>query len=167
MSHDANSVINGTYHFCLVQIIKMMCNITFFGHVIHLVLALAFCDADSIVNGRTATVSSRWSKWGEMWCFGHVVPLALVLELHDTNGIKNDTTAIFTSRQLKYDATWQLGHWHHMVPLASRMASLQSLNQDNWNEMQHDSLVMWCHWHWHQCHMIPTTSSMAPLHSLH
>ena len=36
----------------------------FFGHVIHLVLALASCDADVIVNGTTAFVNSRQLKWG-------------------------------------------------------------------------------------------------------
>ena len=33
--------------------------------------------------------------------------------------------------------------------IVSSMASLHSLDQDNWNDVQHDFLVMWCHWHQH------------------
>ena len=40
------------------------------------------------------------------------------------------------------------------------------LRSKNQNEVQHDFLVIWCHWYWHQFHIMPTTSSMAPLHSV-
>ena len=54
-------------------------------------------------------------------------------------------------------------HWwqdqHHMMPMVLAMASLYFLGQDNWIKMQHDFLVMWCHWHWH--YMTPMTLSVA------
>ena len=34
--------------------------------------------------------------------------------------------------------------------------------QNNWNKVQHNFLVMWCHCCWHQCHMTPAFSSMPP-----
>ena len=56
------------YHcICFIKIVKMDCNISY--NVMHLVLALTACDADSIINGTTAFVSSWWSKWGTTWHF--------------------------------------------------------------------------------------------------
>ena len=52
-----------------------------------------------------------------------------------------------------------------MVPLALvSVALLYSLSQDDWNEVQHEFLVMWYHWCWH--HMELMVLSMAPLHTL-
>ena len=41
-----------------------------------------------------------------------------------------------------------------------------SFGQDDWNEMQHDNLVMWCHWNWCWHYMMLSAFSAAALHSL-
>ena len=51
------------------------------------------------------------------------------------------------------------------MPMVSKMRPLHSLYQDDQHKVQHNSLVTWCHWHWHQCHIIPTASSVVPFHS--
>ena len=41
---------------------------------IHLVLTLASCDADDIINDTAAFVRSRYSKWVQHNSFGYVIP---------------------------------------------------------------------------------------------
>ena len=43
---------------------------------------------------------------------------------------------------------------------------MHSIGPDTINEVQHDLLVMWCHWHQHQYHMMLMVSPMAPVYSL-
>ena len=45
------------------------------------------------------------------------------------------------------------------------MAPLKHLGQDNQDEVQHDFLVMLCHWHWCQHCMMLMALSMAPQNS--
>ena len=64
----------------------------------------------------------------------------------------------------------EVQHWHwcgHDVMHMAKMAALHSLGQDNRHKMQLDFLVILCHWHCHQCHIMPTVSSMASLHSVY
>ena len=42
-----------------------------------------------------------------------------------------------------------------MLLMASSIAPFHSLCQNDWNEVQPDCLVMYCHWHWHKQHVIP------------
>ena len=114
------------YHcICLVKIFKMRHHITFLGHITYLVLALASFDTDGIVNGPTAFLSSRWSKWDATLCFGHVTPLASAP--HD---------AICGS------IMWSHWNWcqHHVIQKALPMAPLHFSDQDGGNEVQHDIL---------------------------
>ena len=103
VSHDANSVINGTIPFLrsrwsksnfldmwylwhhhqhhvmpmasLMALLYLFGNTVnwndmqhdFFVHLMHMVPALEPCDADHIINGTTAFVSSRLSKWDATW----------------------------------------------------------------------------------------------------
>ena len=46
------------------------------------------------------------------------------------------------------------------------MAPLHFIGQDNQHGVHDDLLVIQCHWHWHQCNMMPSTSSMAPLYTI-
>ena len=50
------------------------------------------------------------------------------------------------------------------MPVALWIVLLHSLGQENWNNVQHNILVMWCHLFWCQCHMMPTVISMEPFH---
>ena len=80
---------------------------------------------------------------------------------------------------------WHSCHWYHMMPLVlvSHEAIGISVNV-TWCLQHHKwhryifqvkmtevrcsmtFLVIWCHWHWHQHHVIQTVLLMAPLHSL-
>ena len=125
--------------------------------------------------------------------FGLVMPLELLLISHDAKGIVNDTNAFTRARRLKWHSTWL---FDHMVPLAMVLSShdangiktapLHSLDQDNWNDFQHDifghdfqhdifghvmslasaswTLTLTHHWHWHD--VMPVASSKWPLYSL-
>ena len=136
------------WHWCLCQVMLLHCV--------------------SIINGTTAFVRLRWSKWSATWPSGHLMLLALASEsimptawsmapLH--------SLAKYNCREMPCDAiaigvriTCHRQHhqWHHCI----------SLGKDDQNELQHDLSVMWHNLHWHQCHIILVVSSMAPLHSL-
>ena len=52
---------------------------------------------------------------------------------------------------MQHDLLVQFYHWHwnwyHLRSTASSVEPLHSLGQDDWNAVQHDFLVMRCHWH--------------------
>ena len=50
---------NALLHFFFKQDNQNEVQPDFFGHVIHLVMTFASCDADGVVNGKNAFVSSR------------------------------------------------------------------------------------------------------------
>ena len=72
--------------------------------------------------------------------------MALALASHDANSTDNSTTAFLISRQLKLGITqlfWScdlIGHqlWHHVMLMASPIAPLHPLGQDNLTDVQHD-----------------------------
>ena len=74
----------------------------------------------------------------------YVLPLAQILTSHNAFSIINGTITSHTSEQSKLGETF-FGHVTQLpLPLAS-----------------HDAIcigVTWCHWHQHQCHMMPITS---------
>ena len=87
----------------------------------------------------------------------------LALALFKANSVFNGTIAFLRSICLKFS---QHDYFCHMMSMVWTMTPLYSFGQDNWNEVQPDSLLMWCYWHqcWH--HMKPMASPMVPLHSL-
>ena len=104
-------------------------------------------DANVVFNGTTAFIRSQWSKWHEIWLFVHVKPLAPVLASHGANGSENDIIIICWLRKLKCVANWTFyatGYWCqcHIILMASSVAPLYSLHQNDWNEVQHDLLVI-------------------------
>ena len=127
----------------------------FFGHVMPLALSSASHDTNGFVNCTTAFLRSRKLKWVVIWHFGYVMSLVLALASCDADVIVNGTITFLRSGWSR-DATWLLIMWHyrtpcqcHMKQMASYMAPLPSLGCDNQNEVQHDVLVILCHWH--QC----------------
>ena len=52
------------------------------------------------------------------------------------------------------------------MPADSSITPLDLFGQDVQIEVQHDLLVMCCHWHWHQWHTTLLVSSMAELNLL-
>ena len=72
-----------------------------------------------------------WLHW--CWPRHHMMPMAL---LH-SSGQDNQNGVIITFWVMWFH--W-CQHQHHMMSLASSMAPLHSLGQDDWNEMQHDFL---------------------------
>ena len=119
VSHDADSIINGTIPFLMSKWLKWS-GASLFGHVLPLVLTYASCDADGINNSTIAFVRSMWLKWGATWFSCHFKPLALMLASHDAVSIGKGTITFLTSRQSKWGVTWffimwQNGHWHHMM----------------------------------------------------
>ena len=107
-----------------------------------------------------------WCHWH--WCQCHIMPTA-----------SSVSTAVLRPRQLKWGTIWLFfimwcywhQHWHCMMALALVLVSynvtalvkyhvmwtappmvpLHSLGQVDQNNVQHDFLVMWHHWHqpWH------------------
>ena len=188
-------------------------------------MPLALVSCDDIGNGvsrmwyhwhyhmmpRASTMASLhffgWDNWNEVWhnYFGHAMPLHQCWHhmmskalLCDANSIIDGITAFLKSKWPKWGATWiffHLWHWHHVMPMVASMASLHSLNQNNWNEVHHDfwscdtigtsmrwywqhcqwnhyisyarviemrcnmTLIVWCHWHQH--HMTPMVLSVT------
>ena len=53
-----------------------------------------------------------------------------------------------------------------MIQIVLSMTAFHSLCQNDQKEVLHDFLVMSCHWHWYQNHVMPTALSMVPLHFL-
>ena len=159
-----------------------------------LALALVSHHANSIINGTTASLRFRQLKWSATWYFHHVMPLTSILASHDATGIgvavmcyhcisvsimwsgqhhlwnhSVPEVKIFKMRcNITIFVRWHHGHqpWYHVILIVLSMAPLYFLYQDNLNEVQHDFVVIWSHLYWHQCHMLPTASSKAPLHSL-
>ena len=144
-----------------------------FGHVMPLISTSILCDVYGIVNGITAFLRSRQSKWGVTWLFG---------------------SCETTGTDISITWWWQCHQWHncisyknmiemvqqdvfgHMMPLAQVFASHDADSIINgtivflrtrWSKWSQTwLLVMGCHWSQHQCHMIMRASSVAPLHSL-
>ena len=84
--------------------------------------------------------------------FGHGTILVLASMLHDAGSI----IAFFMSRQWKWSATWLFGHgilWQQHQHNLMSIKPLHSLGQFDLNRVQHEFLVMSCHWHQH--YMIP------------
>ena len=145
---DANSVINGTND--NPNGVQQV----FFGHVMSLALALALCDADSIINVTIAFLRSWQLKWGTTWLLGHVIPLAPVLSM---------ATSLYLGQgnqiEMEHDFfdQWCLWYQHYMMPMASLVASWHSLGQDDQNDFwsgdtNGDSTgITWCQWchQWH------------------
>ena len=129
-----------------------------FHHVMLMVPVWASHGTDGIVNGTILFVRSRWLTQGETWLLCHVMP---VLPSNDADGIMNSTIAFLTSRCSKWSATLALIFTSHDVN--GTIAFLRS-RQLKWGATWHFGI--WCHWHWHQCHTMPTALSVRPLHTL-
>ena len=99
----------------------------------------------------------------------HVIPVAMASASCDTTSVSTSITlelmllasSLAPMHCLRPD-NWivvQQDFFHHVMPLVVTMAShapddiinapLYSLGKDNWNEVWHDILVMWCHCLWH------------------
>ena len=128
-------------------------------------------DADCMVSGTIAFLSSKWSKWRPIflamwhywqWHSDHVMPMKLSLE------------PSHSLRQENWDeATWHFGQVTPLVLVSvSHNASgiingtIAFLGQDDWNQVEHGFFIMWCHQHqsWH--YLVLLALSMVPLHSL-
>ena len=117
-----------------------------------------------------AFLRSRWSKWVATWLLGHMTPLETSLALCDSDSVVNGTIPFHWSRQLKWGATSLFGNLM-LLTLASVSHDAKTIMHGTIalhrlkNEMKHSMpfLIMWCHWCWHQCPLIPMVSS---LHSL-
>ena len=96
-------------------------------------------DAKRILNGTSASLRLRQSKWHVAW----------LLRSHDATAIS-------------IHITWYHWHWcchvillhwcqHHVMWTALSMAPLHYLGQENQNEVQHDSFGHVHYWHhfWH------------------
>ena len=130
VSHDVNSIINGTITFNRLSQLKWeaawllvtWCHWYHIGirwchwyHHYHQMMPLALmlascddiplvsglCDADSIINGTQEFLRPRWWKWGATCHFGHVTPLLPACASYDTKSIVNSTIALLRSRHLK------------------------------------------------------------------
>ena len=115
------------------------------GHVTPLPWVSVSCDADDMMNGTITFFRSRYSKWGATWHFGHVMPLALALVSHYANVVINATITFLRSRQSNWDASWHFWPPDALAPalhdaMASSVAPLYSLGQDDQNKVQHDFL---------------------------
>ena len=92
--------------------------------------------------------------------FGYVAPLTHVLtSCHASGSIVSGTIVFVRTKQMKQGALWLSSHMTPLVPLLASfmLAPSHLLGQDDWNEVQHDFLVMWSivtsagvTWHCHQ-----------------
>ena len=112
-----------------------------------------------------------WGHYNKIRCnmiSGHVMVLALAS--CDTNGIIIGTAELLRLRWLKWGANdfvviWY--YWHlHVIPVVFWMAPLNSLDQDNQNEVQHDFSVMLQHCYQIKCHMTLTVLWIMQLNPL-
>ena len=135
---------------CFIKTIEMRCNMHFlFMSCIHkLKIFKIKCNMTFWSRDTTgACISITWWKWHcqkvLLYSLGH----------NDQNKVQSDLSG-------------------HMMLSASASAShvadgiinniILSLGQNNQNEVQHNSHIMSCHWHWCQHHG-PMASSMAAL----
>ena len=68
--------------------------------------------------------------------------------------------------------------WHQVMPMVSSMAAVNSLGQDDWNEMQDDFIHtnginngtwQWCqhkYSHWHKSHIIPLNNHLNKIYTM-
>ena len=118
----------------------------FFGQVI--LLALAPCDAKSIVNATTALNRSTQLKWGTTW---HLIMWHhWCKHWHPEMLMTSSMAPLYSwghddSNERQHDVLlmWWYWHWHYM----SSMAPLNSLGQDDHNKCNITFLALWCHWH--------------------
>ena len=158
VSCDTNSVTNGTTAFVRSRQLHEVQHYCF-GHLTPLMPVLVSCDADGIFNTSNVFIWSRSSKWCATWIFGHVMPLALALASCDPDGILNSTIAFVRLRWLKQGATqlfWSCDAVGIKIDSIVFIWSRQSKSYVIW------LLVMWWHWHCHQCPMLPMPLSMEP-----
>ena len=109
-----------------------------------------------------------------MWCHKHkqqhhLMPLIPMLAPHDANEIVNVTTAFWGLGQ---DNQNEVKHVFsgNVMPFVLIFAShaANGIKYKTTAFFRHLKLlwVIWCHWHWHHCHIMSTLLSVAPLHSL-
>ena len=142
---------------------RLKCGATrFFWHGTQLVPALVSHHINGLIIDTISFLRSRWCKWGATWLC-HVtqyVPVSSIASLHSLG--QDD------KNEVQYDFT------NHVMTLV--MASMSCDTNTNCSIVflmsrelkwvQYNFLVMWHHQCWHQNHVIPRLSSMAPLHSL-
>ena len=144
VSYAAKNIINSTIAYLRLR--TMYCATDqqhdFFGHVMPLILASVSHDSNGVANDTIAFFRSMEIK------------IRCDLFLCDTIAISTSATwhqqCCDGTFIIEWGATcllvmwynWCL-HWHYMMPTSSSMAPLYSLGQGDWNEMQHDVLVMW------------------------
>ena len=138
----AQDISNNVQHVFLV----MWCHWQW--HQCHIMLT-------ALPNGSMHSLDYQQLKWDASWLFAHVIPIASSMApLHFFSQDKQNEMATLVMVLTSHDAS------------GIKMASLHSLPREYWNVVQHDCLVILYHWHWPQCHIMPTTSSMVPLYSL-
>ena len=131
-------------HYCILQVemIEMRCNMTFLVMWHNWYLHWHRANVNSISNGTTAFLRSRWSKWGSIWLFGHVMPLVKELVSCNADDITNSAIAYHMSIGLNWAAIWLYGHV--MPVLASHdtdgitNTTMHLSLQDDQIEMQYD-----------------------------
>ena len=136
-----------------------------------------FWSCDAIVT------SIMWCQWHHQW--HHCICLFKIIKIRcnmtflamwfDAIGT-GDTIPFLKSQQSKWDASWLFGHLMPMsLPLLSQLKWGATWPFWSCDGISISNCIIWCHWHW--CQMMPlywcqhhvmwTTSSIAPLHSLH
>ena len=132
----------------------MACNITFWScDTISTSTAIVWCKQHHQCHH---CIHNDWNEVQNdflvMWSHWHY---------HWHHSIVNGTNEILMSRWSKGCATWLLGH---VMPLGMALAShdtnsftnstTEFLRSRQWMICNMIILVMWCHWHQNQCHMI-------------
>ena len=152
------------------------------------------CDTDDIVNGILLFGRSRWLKQDAIWplqscdanvgipgCWQHalsVAPLHLLVQ-DDQNEMQHnffnhltllalvsascDTTCILIAPlHLLGQDVWS--NVQHKFVGYVMLLKLESVSHDTMRYTMMFLVVMWCHWHQHQHHVMPVASSVTPLH---
>ena len=97
-----------------------------------------------------------WYHWHK--CLNHMVPIAL--KMTSFSSLAQDN---WNEVQLNHVMLVVVGSVSHDGGGIIN-GTIQFLCQNDWYEVQHDFLVMCCHWHWHKRHVMLVALVMAPLH---
>ena len=124
----------------------------FFGHVIPCVPSSASYDANDIINGTTAFLTSTWFKWNATWPFWSCDAISTALASDDFNSVINGIITFLRSRWSKWGATYFWSYVAITTDISNATRHWCQHQYWHWHTKSYNTSKLsstWCHW-WHQ-----------------
>ena len=155
--------VNGPKYISSVRIIKLKCNLTFW------VIWCYWCWCQSHDATALSMVPFHFQvktyKADETWCCGHLMPSVPASTSLDANISSMVPLQLFSQDNQNEVTLVLMLASHDTNGIKNETIAFLRPRQLQWDATC-ILVVIWCHWHWHQCHIMVTASPMTLLPSL-